>query len=165
MIVSRSWARHYSADRPAVGRQLQGGGCTTCTPFTIVGVVGDVKYQGLGGNGEAMYVPAAQNMSANYYLFVRTAASGGDAVMQVRIARDRSRARARRRRARSASTSPWRRSDTGGAIAASPRWRSRSRRRDLRDVVVPRRARRRESACAWRWAPAGGVIAMVLNRM
>jgi len=76
MIVSRSWARHYSADRPALGRQLQGGGCTTCPPFTIIGVVGDVKYQGLGGNGEAMYVPAAQNMSASYYVFVRTAASG-----------------------------------------------------------------------------------------
>ena len=84
MIVSRSWVRHYSADRPAVGRQLQGGGCTECTPFTIVGVVGDVKYQGLGGNGEAMYVPAAQNMSANYYLFVRMAQASGDVVDRVR---------------------------------------------------------------------------------
>ena len=84
MIVSRSWVRHYSADRPAVGRQLQGGGCTTCQPFTIIGVVGDVKYQGLGGNGEAMYVPAAQNMSANYYLFVRTAASGDNGVDRAR---------------------------------------------------------------------------------
>jgi predicted permease len=84
MIVSRSWVRHYSPDRPAVGRQLQGGGCTQCTPFTIVGVVGDVKYQGLSGNGEAMYVPAGQNMSANYYLFVRTAQPGGDAVDRVR---------------------------------------------------------------------------------
>ena len=84
MIVSRSWVRHYSSDRPAVGRQLQGGGCTTCAPFTIIGVVGDVKYQGLGGNGEAMYVPAAQNMSANYYLFVRTAGSGVDAVARAR---------------------------------------------------------------------------------
>ena len=84
MIVSRSWVRHYSADRPAVGRQLQGGGCTTCQPFTIIGVVGDVKYQGLGGNGEAMYVPAAQNMSANYYLFVRMAASGDNVVDRAR---------------------------------------------------------------------------------
>ena len=84
MIVSRSWARHYSADRPALGRQLQGGGCTTCPPFTIIGVVGDVKYQGLGGNGEAMYVPAAQNMSANYYVFVRTAASGISVVDRAR---------------------------------------------------------------------------------
>ena len=84
MIVSRSWVRHYSADRPAVGRQLQGGGCTTCPPFTIIGVVGDVKFQGLGGNGEAMYVPAEQNMSANYYLFVRTSASGVNAVDRAR---------------------------------------------------------------------------------
>ena len=84
MIVSRSWVRHYSADRPAVGRQLQGGGCTTCPPFTIIGVVGDVKYQGLSGNGEAMYVPAAQNMSANYYVFVRTAVSGENGVDRAR---------------------------------------------------------------------------------
>jgi predicted permease len=84
MIVSRSWVRHYSADRPAVGRQLQGGGCTACPPFTIVGVAGDVKYQGLSGNGEAMYVPAAQNVSASYYLFVRTAPGVGDGVDRVR---------------------------------------------------------------------------------
>jgi predicted permease len=84
MIVSRSWAQHYSADRPAIGRQLQGGGCTTCPPFTIIGVVGDVKYQGLGGNGEAMYVPSAQNMSTNYYLFVRTTVSGDNAVDRAR---------------------------------------------------------------------------------
>jgi len=85
MIVSRAWARHYSPDRPAVGRQLQGGGCTTCPPFTIVGVVGDVKYQGLGGNGEAMYVPAAQQVSATYYLFARSARSDPIAVDRVRV--------------------------------------------------------------------------------
>jgi len=84
MIVSRSWAQHYSADRPSIGRQLQGGGCTTCPPFTIIGVVGDVKYQGLGGDGEAMYVPSAQNMSTNYYLFVRTTVSGDNAVDRAR---------------------------------------------------------------------------------
>ena len=65
MIVSRAWVRHYSADRPIVGRQLQGGGCTTCPPFTIIGIVDDVKYQGLNGNGEAMYVAPEQNSSAN----------------------------------------------------------------------------------------------------
>jgi predicted permease len=86
MIVSRAWVRHYSADRPAIGRQLQGGGCTTCPPFTIIGVVGDVKYQGLDGNGEAMYVPAAQNWSPSFNLFVRTTPGVGDAVGRVRNA-------------------------------------------------------------------------------
>ena len=66
MVVSRAWARHYSPDRSAVGRRLQGGGCTTCVPFTIIGVVGDVKYQGLSGTGEAMYVAPGQNPSPNY---------------------------------------------------------------------------------------------------
>ena len=86
MIVSRAWVRHYSADRPAIGRQLQGGGCTTCPPFTIVGVAGDVKYQGLDGNGEAMYVAAAQNLASSFNLFVRTAPGAGDAVDRVRNA-------------------------------------------------------------------------------
>jgi predicted permease len=84
MIVSRSWVRHYSADRPPVGRQLQGGGCTTCPPFTIIGVVGDVKYQGLDGNGEAMYVAAGQNWSPSFNLFVRTTPGAADAVDRVR---------------------------------------------------------------------------------
>jgi putative ABC transport system permease protein len=84
MIVSRSWVNHYSSDRPAIGRQLQGGGCTTCPPFTIVGVVDDVKYQGLNGNGEAMYVSAAQNVNSSYNLFVRFAPGQRDGVDQVR---------------------------------------------------------------------------------
>jgi putative ABC transport system permease protein len=84
MIVSRSWVRHYSSDRPAIGRQLQGGGCTTCPPFTIVGVVDDVKYLGLNGNGEAMYVPAAQDLSNGYNLFVRFSPGTRDGIDRVR---------------------------------------------------------------------------------
>ncbi|HUQ82887.1 MAG TPA: ADOP family duplicated permease [Gemmatimonadaceae bacterium] len=84
MVVSRSWVRHYSADRPAVGRQLQGGGCTTCPPFTIVGVVDDVKYQGLTGNGEAMYVAPEQNPSASNIVFFRTAPGVIDPVSRAR---------------------------------------------------------------------------------
>jgi hypothetical protein len=86
MIVSRAWAKHYSADRPVIGRELQGGGCTTCPPFTIVGVVSDVKYQGLDGNGEAMYVPAGQSWSSRYNLFVRAAPGAGDVIDRVRAA-------------------------------------------------------------------------------
>ena len=86
MIVSQSWMRHYSPDRPAVGRQLRSGGCTTCPPITIVGVVSDVKYQGLNGNGEAMYVPAAQNVSPTFNLFVRSAPGVLDAVDRARNA-------------------------------------------------------------------------------
>ena len=84
MIVSRSWVRHYSSDRPAVGRQLRSGGCSACTPLTIVGVVDAVKYQGLDGNGEAMYVPASQNMSPNYNVFVRLAPGQRDGIDRVR---------------------------------------------------------------------------------
>jgi putative ABC transport system permease protein len=51
-----------------------------------VGVVDDVKYQGLNGNGEAMYVPTGQNWSGTYYLFVRAKPGSGDAVEAVRSA-------------------------------------------------------------------------------
>ena len=86
MIVSRAWARRHSSDRSPVGRQLQGGGCTTCPPFTIVGVVGDVKYQGLNGDGESMYVPAGQNWSPTFNLFIRTAPGVTDGIDRVRNA-------------------------------------------------------------------------------
>jgi putative ABC transport system permease protein len=76
--------RHYSSDRPAIGRQLQGGGCTTCPPFTIVGVVDDVKYLGLNWSGEAMYVPAAQQMNSSFNLFVRFLPGTRDGVDRVR---------------------------------------------------------------------------------
>ena len=86
MIVSRAWARRYSSDRSPIGRQLQGGGCTACPPFTIVGVVGDVKYQGLNGNGESMYVPAGQNWSPTFNLFIRTAPGVTDGIDRARNA-------------------------------------------------------------------------------
>ena len=84
IVVSRSWVSHYSADRPALGRQLQGGGCTTCPPFTIIGVVADVKYQGLNGNGEAIYVPPEQNPSSSFVVFIRSAPGVVDAVDRAR---------------------------------------------------------------------------------
>ena len=73
LIVSRSWAQLYSPNRPAIGRQMQGGGCTDCTPFTIVGIVDDVKYLGLGGSAQAVYEPIQQYPPNDTYLLVRNA--------------------------------------------------------------------------------------------
>ena len=74
LIVSESFARRYSPDRPAVGRRIYGGGCNpqTCPPQYIVGVVSDVKYDGMAKGAEAAYEPATQGMWASGYLMIRT---------------------------------------------------------------------------------------------
>jgi putative ABC transport system permease protein len=74
-IVSRSWASHYFPRESAIGQQLVGGGCYECPRTTIVGIVGDVKYQGLAGNGEGVYEPLPQSQSRTAALFVRSAAA------------------------------------------------------------------------------------------
>jgi putative ABC transport system permease protein len=74
-IVSRAWAQHYFPGEPAVGQLVIEGGCYECPRTTIVGVVGDVKYQGLAGNGDGVYVPLSQSGRRGAVLFVRTAAA------------------------------------------------------------------------------------------
>jgi predicted permease len=85
-IVSASWVRHYSPDLDAVGRRLVAGGCVTCTPTTIIGVVSDVKYDGLNGSGDGVYVPAGTRWSRSGYLFAGTTLSSSTIVPYVRRA-------------------------------------------------------------------------------
>ena len=59
VLVSRSWAAHYFPGEPVLGQRLIAGGDTE-NPVTIVGVVGDVKYEGLAGGGEGVYQPISQ---------------------------------------------------------------------------------------------------------
>jgi len=72
LVVSRAWARHYFPDGSALGRRLVAGGCVTCAPSIVVGVVGNVKYAGLNGTDEAIYEPAALARASRANLFVRT---------------------------------------------------------------------------------------------
>lgn len=74
VVVSRSWAERFFPHEVAVGKQLISGGCYDCPRTTIVGVVGDVKYLGIAGSGEAVYDPLAQSNTRSVYLVVRTAA-------------------------------------------------------------------------------------------
>jgi putative ABC transport system permease protein len=62
------------------------GGCTTCEPTTVVGVVGDVKYQGLAESSEAVYSPVTQNVpsSANVVVRMRAGATPAAAFNTVR---------------------------------------------------------------------------------
>jgi putative ABC transport system permease protein len=75
VLVSRSWARHYFPGENVIGQQLIEGGCYSCPRTTIIGVVGDVKYQGLAGDGDGVYAPLPQAGERTAALFVRTQTS------------------------------------------------------------------------------------------
>jgi predicted permease len=85
VVVSRAWANHYFPGEHAVGRQFIEGGCTSCPRSTIIGVVGDVRYDGLHAPGEAMYAPMEEGRwEWGVHLFVRGWVTGPDALAAVR---------------------------------------------------------------------------------
>jgi predicted permease len=72
VMVSETWAMRYFPGESAVGRQLHEGG-DTANPVTIIGVVGDVKWNGLEESGEAVYAALGQGWPNNpVYLLLRT---------------------------------------------------------------------------------------------
>ena len=85
VVVSRAWASHYFPGEPVVGQQMIEGGCTECPRTTIVGVVGDVRYDGLTMPGEAIYAPMEEgNWGRSVHLFIRTRHAGTDALPATR---------------------------------------------------------------------------------
>src|SRR5690606_33930712 len=86
VVVSRSWAEHYYPDGSAVGRQMISGGCMECPRTRVVGVVGDVKYDGLGGTGDAVHAPVTEGWPLDLNLFVRTSVPPASVVDRVRAA-------------------------------------------------------------------------------
>lgn len=72
VIVSRSWAHKYVPDGTAVGRKMVAGGCTSCPPLTIIGVVSDVTYTNLGDVPEGAYEPLTEGWGRTLALVVRT---------------------------------------------------------------------------------------------
>jgi putative ABC transport system permease protein len=71
-VVSHAWAAKYYRGTSAVGKELRSGGCTTCPPTSVVGVVGDVPYLGLATGAEGVYVPLAQEGGRSLHLVVRS---------------------------------------------------------------------------------------------
>src|SRR5256885_17207958 len=57
VVVSRAWAATYYPNERPIGKQMYSGGCTSCPPTTVIGVVGDVPYRGLAGEADAVYAP------------------------------------------------------------------------------------------------------------
>ena len=87
VVVSRTWANHYFPGDNAVGRQMIEGGCVECPRTTIVGIVGDVRYDGLALPGEAIYGPMEEgNWRRSVHLFIRARGTGADALAAVRAA-------------------------------------------------------------------------------
>ncbi|MFI5208655.1 MAG: ADOP family duplicated permease [Gemmatimonadales bacterium] len=74
VVVSRSWAEHYFKGESPLGRRIISGGCYSCPPTTIVGVVGDVKYKGLASDGEGVYEPVSQGAPTLVSLVVKASA-------------------------------------------------------------------------------------------
>lgn len=47
LVVDRAWQRRFFPNESAVGKRLKSGGCTTCPWRVVVGVLSEVKYDGL----------------------------------------------------------------------------------------------------------------------
>ena len=86
VIVSRSWAQKYFPDGTAVGRKMISGGCTTCPPSTVVGVVSDVTYTNLGDVPQGAYEPLTQGWGRTLALVVRTKGDPAAAIPAVSAA-------------------------------------------------------------------------------
>jgi putative ABC transport system permease protein len=71
VVVDRAWAQRFFPGRSAVGKRFREGGCTTCPWTTVVGVVSEVKYDGLDKPDRgSVYWPLGGSTSR--YLVVRT---------------------------------------------------------------------------------------------
>lgn len=74
-IVDRAWADRFFAGEPTVGRRFRQGGCTGegCAWWTVIGVVGQVAYEGLGSEAAGvMYIHPSLTVPQAAYLVVRT---------------------------------------------------------------------------------------------
>ncbi|NIP58326.1 MAG: FtsX-like permease family protein [Gemmatimonadetes bacterium] len=89
VVVTRSWAERHYPGESAVGREMVSGGCTSCPPTTVVGVVEDVSYRGLDGSQDAVFVPFRQWPLRTMHLLVR---SRGPAAVGLRGVREAIRA-------------------------------------------------------------------------
>ena len=60
VVVDRAWARRFFPNHSAVGQRLRGGGCADCPWTSVVGVVSEVKYEGLDQPDQGtVYFPIA----------------------------------------------------------------------------------------------------------
>jgi predicted permease len=70
LVVTESWASHFYPGESPIGKQVYEGGDRS-NPASIIGVVGDIKYNGLAAGGEAVYFPAYHYWRRSMSLVVR----------------------------------------------------------------------------------------------
>jgi len=86
IVVDQSWADRHFPGESAVGRRLREGGATTGPWTTVVGVVGDVPYVGMGQDiGGTVYAPWALGRTSLYFN-VRVSGDPAAVVPSVRAA-------------------------------------------------------------------------------
>jgi predicted permease len=74
VVVDRAWARRFYPNQSAVGKRLKSGGCTDCPFTTVVGVLSEVKFDGVDQPDQGtVYFPISGGTFR--YLIVR---SNGD---------------------------------------------------------------------------------------
>jgi putative ABC transport system permease protein len=72
VMVDRAWALRFFPNESAVGKRFRSGGCSTCPWVTVVGVVSDVKYDGIAQpNNGTVYTPLVGAPAR--FMLVRTA--------------------------------------------------------------------------------------------
>lgn len=81
IVVDRAWARRFFPGGSPIGKRLHEGGCTSCPWTTVVGVVSEVKYDGLESPDQGTVywpldprgsVPANAASARSRYLMLRT---------------------------------------------------------------------------------------------
>jgi len=89
MVISESLARKYFPGEDPIGQRLKHGGPSLNNPYReIIGVVADVKYEGLAGEDAPVYYESADQYSSRpMWLVVRTAGLAGQwlSVIQAQI--------------------------------------------------------------------------------
>jgi putative ABC transport system permease protein len=85
VVVSQRWAERFFPGESVVGREMIAGGCLECGPYTVIGVVGNVKYLGLDGDNEgAVYESQTQWTWRTVNLVFRTRGAPGNVIDHVR---------------------------------------------------------------------------------
>ncbi|MGI8499045.1 MAG: ADOP family duplicated permease [Gemmatimonadaceae bacterium] len=90
VMISHALARKYFPNVDAIGQRLNIGGPGDANVYTIVGVVGDVRYAGVADSAMvALYLPFAQfstGLTRSFSVVVRTPLGEGDVAALLRTA-------------------------------------------------------------------------------
>jgi len=85
MIINETMAHQYFPGQDPIGRRIRQNANSKNTFSEVVGVVGDVKYSGVGEPSNlSMYEPSLQNPSSSVYLVVRGSANPSGLIPAIR---------------------------------------------------------------------------------